>query len=63
MLNVSLFMGTYDLAVRFYQIGGFSGEIAAYQELFRVVTLLASSAQPQWWRKRENKKSNRLKNS
>ena len=45
----------------FHQIIDFSGKIVAYQELFRVVTLEASSAQPQSRPKRENKNAAGLK--
>ena len=41
----------------FHQIVSFSGQIVAYQELFCVIKLLASSAQPQSWWKRENKQN------
>ena len=44
----------------FHQIVRFSGIIVACQELFCVVTLLATSGQPHRRRKRENEKSSRL---
>ena len=44
----------------FHQIINFSGEIIAYQELFWMVKLLMSSAQPQQQQKREKQKSNRF---
>ena len=45
----------------FHQVVDFSGQIVAYQGLLSVVKLLASSAQPQSWRKRENKQNKNSK--